>query len=371
MSEMTFGLFSLANWRAGSGPIEDVINGIAEQVERAEGLGFDIAWFAEHHFSNLCVCPSPLLMAAHCAGRTRRIKLGTGVLVLPFYNVMRLIDEIAYVDILSGGRLVVGVGTGNQDYEARRLGLTVADARSRFLEALDVIEQSFTGGPISYAGTTVNVESALLPLRSSRRPPPPIYLAGLVHDAAIMERCAKKGYVPFVAGPLMSTEELDAMRQIYVAAHVAAGKGGMPMPFALMRSVYVTDSRSDALDAAERIRYVRRVIRTLHLPKLMFDGFHVRELPVPGEDPIETIVDKAIIGPPEHCIARLQKDISVLKPTHLSCELQFGGLPQARVLRSMERFATEVMPHLRAHLSYSGTFSSGTSHEDSLPLSSR
>jgi alkanesulfonate monooxygenase SsuD/methylene tetrahydromethanopterin reductase-like flavin-dependent oxidoreductase (luciferase family) len=274
--------------------------------------------------------------------------MGTAVLVLPFYNPMRLIDEIAYVDILSGGRLVLGVGTGNQEYEARRLGLSLADARARFIEALDIIEQSFDGGPLSYSGKMFDVPPTPLPLRSSGRPPLPIYLAGLTRDAEIMKRCAEKGYVPFVAAPLMPTESIADMRDIYAAAYGAAGKDPARMPFALQRSIYVTESRSEALEAAERLRYVQRLIHGVHRPNAPFDGPYIRELPVPGEDPIETIADKAIIGDPAHCIARLLKDIEVLQPTHLSCVLEFGSLPQNKVLKSMERFAAEVMPHVKA-----------------------
>ena len=225
----------------------------------------------------------------------------------------------------------------------------MADARIRFIEALDVIEQSFTGGPISYAGKTINVPNALLPLRSSGRPALPIYLAGLTRDPGDHAGCcAERGYVPFVSGPLMSTEQIAVMRDVYVAAYSAAGKSPATMPFALQRSIYVTDDRSDALEAAERLRYVQRVIQALHHPDATFDGFHVREAPFPNEDPVQALVDKAIIGSPAHCIERLLKDIHVLQPTHLSCTLQFGGLPQAKVLESMERFATEVMPHVRA-----------------------
>jgi alkanesulfonate monooxygenase SsuD/methylene tetrahydromethanopterin reductase-like flavin-dependent oxidoreductase (luciferase family) len=348
MGDMTFGLFSLATWRDGSGPVENNIGGIIEQVEKADELGFDIAWFAEHHFSNLCICPSPLLIAAHCAARTKRIRMGTAVLVLPFYNPMRLIDEIAYVDILSDGRLVLGVGTGNQEYEAQRLGLSLADARTRFLETLDIIELSFGGGPVSYSGKIFNVPPTPLPLRSSGRPPLPIYLAGLHRDAGIMKRCAEKGYVPFVAAPLMPTAAVAAMRDVYAAAYGAAGKDPARMPFALQRSIYVTENRSDALDAAERLRYVQRLIHGAHHPNAPFDGPYIRELPAPNEDPVEAIVDKAVIGDPAHCIARLVKDIEVLRPTHLSCVLDFGGLPQGKVLKSMERFAAEVMPHIKA-----------------------
>jgi len=348
MEEMTFGLFSLATWHPDSGPVEQTIAGVVEQVEQAEGFGFDIAWFAEHHFSNLCVCPSPLMIATHCAARTRRIRVGTAVLVLPFYNPMRLIDEIAYADILSGGRLVLGVGTGNQDYEAKRLGLSIADARSRFLEALDIIEQSFEGGPLIYSGKIFDVPKAPLPLWSSRRKAPPIYLAGLTRDAEIMTRCAERGYVPFVSAPLSSTGEIAKIRDVYVSAFSAAGYDETRMPFALQRSIYVTDDRSDALEAAERLRYVQRMIWGVHQPNAPFDGPFIQERIAPGELSLQETLDRAIIGDAQHCIARLLKDIEVLQPTHLSCTLQFGGLPLSKVLKSMERFAANVMPAVRA-----------------------
>src|SRR5260370_5803913 len=113
MGDMTFGLFSLATWRDGSGPVENNIGGIIEQVEKADELGFDIAWFAEHHFSNLCVCPSPLLIAAHCAARTKRIRMGTAVPGLPFHNPKRLVARIAYVHIRGPGRPLLRTRTSH------------------------------------------------------------------------------------------------------------------------------------------------------------------------------------------------------------------------------------------------------------------
>ncbi len=126
---MHFGQFNLLGYRtriAASTLYDDAV----EQVKAAEAAGFEIAWFAEHHFSNSCVIPSPLMMVARLAGETRRIRLGTGVVVAPLYNPVRLISEIGMVDALTHGRLVLGVGSGYQPYEFERFGEDLAHSVS-------------------------------------------------------------------------------------------------------------------------------------------------------------------------------------------------------------------------------------------------
>src|SRR5213079_3389647 len=95
-----------------------------DMVRLAEACGFEIAWFAEHHFSNYSASPSPLLLAGYFAGLTSKIKLGTGVIVLPLYHPVRLIEEMGVVDAMSGGRLVIGIGTGYQKFEYGRMGVS-------------------------------------------------------------------------------------------------------------------------------------------------------------------------------------------------------------------------------------------------------
>jgi len=121
---MDFGLFSLMSRRDAATLATRIVHDTVEQVRLAEQAGFAIAWFAEHHFSNYSLCPSPLLMAAHAAAVTTRIRLGTGVVVLPLYMAPRLLAEIGLVDTLSDGRLVLGVGSGYQPFEFERLAST-------------------------------------------------------------------------------------------------------------------------------------------------------------------------------------------------------------------------------------------------------
>ena len=114
---MDFGIFNLMGSREADKPTAQVFGEVAEQTRLADSLGYTIAWFAEHHFSNYCLCASPLMMVSHCASITKQIRLGTAVVVLPLYNPARLAAEIATADALSNGRLMLGIGAGYQPYE--------------------------------------------------------------------------------------------------------------------------------------------------------------------------------------------------------------------------------------------------------------
>ena len=106
---MEFGIFNLMGAREIEKTAAQVFAEVAEQTRLADQLGYKTAWFAEHHFSNYCLCASPLMMVAHCASITKSIRLGTAVVVLPLYNPARLAAEIATADALSNGRLMLGI----------------------------------------------------------------------------------------------------------------------------------------------------------------------------------------------------------------------------------------------------------------------
>ena len=119
---MKFGLFNLMTVPGPEASLAKRVEETIAQVQLAEHMGFDIAWFAEHHFSNYSMCPSPTMMGAYAAARTERIRLGAAVLVLPLYHPVRLIEELALLDVQSNGRLVVGLGSGGGklDLKARK-----------------------------------------------------------------------------------------------------------------------------------------------------------------------------------------------------------------------------------------------------------
>ena len=106
---MQFGVFNLMGYRERGTPTTQILDEATEQTYIADELGYDAAWFAEHHFSNYCVCPSPLMMIAHCAAKTQRIRLGSAVVVVPLYEPVRLLAEIGMTDALCNGRLILGL----------------------------------------------------------------------------------------------------------------------------------------------------------------------------------------------------------------------------------------------------------------------
>ena len=341
---MDIGIFLLQQMRERSTTAAAVVGETIEQTVLAEQLGFDVVWFAEHHFANLGICPSPLLIAAHAAARTSRVRLGPGVVVLPFYNPMRLVDEVAYVDVLSGGRLLLGVGSGSHKHEFAGLGIPIAEARARFEEVLDVVDQARETGRVAYDGKHVQVAPTDLPLRSIQQPVP-LYLAGLAKDPVMVARVAAKDYTPFVSAMWMPSAAVAAIRAPYDAARAAIGR---PLGrFAIQRLMFVTDDKAEAREAAERAIHTHRIVASLKAGTGIFSDGHVAEVAHAGDPTVDDVLGKAMIGPADHCLALLREDLAQVRPDHLSLFMNFGGMDHRKVVRSMERFAREVMPQLR------------------------
>src|SRR5215475_3496141 len=124
---MKFGIFNLMTLRDNPGGVAGILEDTRTMIALAESIGFDIAWFAEHHFTNYSISASPILTAAQFVGYTKRIRLGLGVVVLPLYHPIRVAQEIAMLDQMSNGRLVLGIGTGYQKYEFARYKLPIAE----------------------------------------------------------------------------------------------------------------------------------------------------------------------------------------------------------------------------------------------------
>ena len=149
---MDFGIFNLLQHRDRTKPPISVIAEALEHTKLAEELGFSRAWFAEHHFSNYSLCPSPLIFCTQVAAVTSSIRIGSAVLILPLHAPARLIAEIALVDALSNGRLDVGVGSGYQHYEFERLGADIEQNKAVFNEMLDMVDIGLREHYFSYKG---------------------------------------------------------------------------------------------------------------------------------------------------------------------------------------------------------------------------
>jgi alkanesulfonate monooxygenase SsuD/methylene tetrahydromethanopterin reductase-like flavin-dependent oxidoreductase (luciferase family) len=342
---MQFGLFNLMTQRDRSLGPQQIYADTLEHVKLAEQMGFDTAWFAEHHFSNYCLCPSPLAMAIYAAPQTKRIRLGPAVVVAPLYQPLRMLEEISMLDTLSGGRLVLGLGSGYQQYEFHKFGVDLKQGRDILLETLDVVEAFLAGGPLHYEGKHIHIPETHFIFRTLQARPD-IYIAGLLNDPVTQERIARAGYVPFFTTGWSTLEEIAQLRATVGQFHRAAGKNPATMKFAIQQYIFVTNDRSEALKAADAARYIRRIAAAMRENYARLDGAYLEEIPAPGEPPLEEIADRLIIGDAETCAEKLVREVETLRISHLSCFMGLPGLPQRSILRSMERFGAEVMPRI-------------------------
>ena len=344
---MDFGHFSLMGYREKGFSTEDVFGEHVEQVKHADRLGFEIAWFAEHHFSNYCVCPSPLMMAAACASTTENIRLGTAVLVTPLYHPSRLLAEIGMVDALSSGRLVLGVGSGYQPYEFDRFGADLADARDMLEEFLDMLELAFTRNTFTYEGKHYNLPETHI----SARPVngiPEIWLAG---DNEMGHRlAARRGLVPMFTARWNGADYIAEIRGRMEEAWKTEGKDPANMPLGIQRFLCVTDSKEEGLTYADCARHQMRLASALRRRAEVMDGGMMNEIPFPDEPLLEVIAGNMLIGDCETIAEKLAEEIRAGRPNHIMFHVQVGGSGQAQALNTMEKFATDIRPLLEKEL---------------------
>ncbi len=163
-------------------PHHDVHARVTREVMRADALGFDFAWIAEHHFSNQYgIMPDVFVYAGHLAALTKRIRIGTGVVTLPLANPVRVVENAAFVDVLSGGRMAVGLGSGYRAYEFEGFGQDFEGRRDVQEEALPLLLDLFRTRRADFSGrhfrVKVDGEYEILP-HPIQSPHPPLYLAG-------------------------------------------------------------------------------------------------------------------------------------------------------------------------------------------------
>src|SRR6202163_4129289 len=156
---MKFGLHFQLPCSPGQSPVQRYRDTL-DQAVHAEALGFDSVWPVEQHFNaNLSILPSPLLMLAAIAERTRTLRLGIAIILLPLSHPIRVAEEIATLDVLSNGRVEFGIGRGSIPTHFAGFGVPQAESRDRFVEALEVIIQAWTKERVSYDGRFFKVDN--------------------------------------------------------------------------------------------------------------------------------------------------------------------------------------------------------------------
>ncbi len=331
---MKFGIFSVVDHYPNelSRTSGQLYAELLEQVVAAEELGFDSFWVAEHHFHEYGGIPRPPIWMAAAAERTHRIRLGAAVAVLPFDNPLRSAEDYAMVDVLSGGRLDLGVGSGYLKHEYDGFGVSPDEKRERFDEGLDILLKAWTGERFSYRGKYHTVEDVKLNVVPVQKPRPPVWIAVLRNEAA--PHVGRRGF-PVMMIPYATTEHMSELAdtvRAYREAFVAAG--GKPedatVPFGLHACCAHSFDQARAYGREAMDRYVRT---RLYAKQRSFD----------------TLVEKNLIafGSPSD-ITRVAKAYEAAGLTHFLAITNFGGLEHRLVLRSMELMARHVLPRFGA-----------------------
>ncbi|HET9491740.1 MAG TPA: LLM class flavin-dependent oxidoreductase [Methylomirabilota bacterium] len=307
-----------------------------QECERAEAAGFDSVWLGEHH-NNPVLYPTPLIGLAAIASRTRRLRLGTGVLLAPLYHPLTVAEQAAMVDVISRGRLILGVGAGYAPEEFAAFGVSLKERGSRMDEAMSLIDRLLSEEKVTHAGRHYRVTEATVAPRPVQRPRPPIWFAGWVEPA--IRRAGRMGDA-WLGGPSARLDELAACVRLYRQARAAAGRDAAGGELALMRYVHVAES-------SERARAIAGPAFVRSFESLYFRWPHPVVKRPAGELSIERLSeDRIILGDPESCIRQIERFRTALGVTHLICRMSVPGISREAARAALDLFTREVMPAL-------------------------
>lgn len=352
---MKFSAFHLFHQFAGQTPGE-VYEYQIEIVELLEELGFDGVWIAEHHFREYGTVPNIFTMLANLAARTERLRLGTGIVVLPLHNPIHVAEEAAMVDLLSGGRLQLGIGRGYQAIEFENFGLDLAEARDRFNESLDVILGLWTQENFEYKGRFFETEHPLnLMPKPVQRPHPPVHVAAVSPET--VEMYAARG-LPILADPAAPFKKIAKAAETWHATAAANGVDAADVELVASRIVYAAPTVEQAREDQARFEASFDRSRIFNLQSAPIDrttgqaakGFEYyqnRYLKGGAVDSEFRWEQLEVIGDPERVIGQIRA-IREMGFGHLMCD--FGStrpMPLAEMKKVLRFFAAEVMPAFR------------------------
>ncbi len=333
---------------------EQMYAGELRLAELADQLGFDSLWAVEHHFDDYAMCPDNVVLLANVAGRTERVLLGTGAVILPWNSPLRVAEKMIMLDILSGGRVIFGMGRGLSRTEYAPFGIPMSESRGRFDEAAAMIVTALETGWIEGDGPYYPTP------RTQLRPSPPRSFRGRLYCVAgspdSVSTCVALGasLLTIVTQPVRNLMPVFASyREQYGAVHGAAAP-----PIGLNINMYCHE---DAEVARERaLLYVHRFFAS-NVRHYEFTGEHFAQ--IEGYQRYDEIarafrqmgVDAAadnyaacaLSGTPDQILAKIAEIKDVLGSFELTLLPSFGGMPYEQAEQSLQLFAKEVLPGAR------------------------
>ncbi|BAQ08580.1 luciferase like protein [Bacillus sp. OxB-1] len=326
---MEFGIFTVFdNYKEKLGRShEQLLQEVLDQSVLADELGYDSVWFAEHHFSEYGILTTPPMLLAVLAERTKNIRLGVSIVTLPFKNPLQVAEDYALLDVLSNGRLNLGLGSGYLPHEFSGFNVDGKDKVHRFNDSLAVIEKAWKGERFSHEGEYYEFKDVKLEV-VPKQEEVPIWIGTLSDRGAAF--VGQMGYnimgVPYVASN--SIGELKSIIDGYKVEYRKAGHDESKVKVPLALHTYVAETREEA----ERIskEHVNLYLDTRQYGRsAQFEDLDAKE--------------QLLIGTPEEVIERLRK-YQDAGCEHIMMLMNFGGIPHEEVKKSMRLIAEKVMP---------------------------
>ena len=239
---MKVGVLQFFSWPGRRGDLQQVYARAMERIGTMDQNGYDAIWVAEHHFSTYSVCPSIHMMGTHIAAHTKNLRIGTGVSLAAFYDPLRLAEEVALLDVLSGGRVNWGAGSGFDPTEFRAFGIDRSESHPRFRENVDIVLNAWRQDRLTYHGQFHEYEGIEV-LPKPLQDPLPVWMAASSPDA--LRWSGEKGF-SIMMDPHSSMEDIATKRQMYDTALVENGfdPDGRDIPVARLLAIAPTDEQA-------------------------------------------------------------------------------------------------------------------------------
>ena len=345
----------------------------------AEPLGFDSLFALEHHFTGYAMSPAPLQLLAYFAGRTRRIALGTAVIVLPWHDPIRVAEGIALLDIMCGGRCLFGFGRGAASVEYAGMRIPMGEARGRFAEAAQIVVTALREPEFEFKGEYYQIPRTSIRPRAISHPERRFYASAVSPESATL--MAKLGFSMLL---IMQNEWSKCARDIETFYKIAAQAGHDPHPPLVLTNVSCAERRAEAHERA--LTYLGAKWDSIENHYRFSDG-HLAQVrgyesyeslaktyakmkdPVARAKATEFYVNLQITGTPQDCLEQIAELKRLTGLDHLICEFAWGGLPHEEAEHNMRLFASEVLPVLQRDRAFASTATqtqgkAGDAHEN-------
>ena len=305
---MKFAVLQFFSWPERRVDLATVYARALERIEIMDRGGYDAVWLAEHHFSSFSVCPSVHMVGALAAARTRRLRIGTGVSLAPFYHPLRLAEEVALLDLLSGGRVNWGAGRGFARVEFEAFGVAPEESTARFRETVEIVLRAWTDERLHFAGEHFRFDGIEVLPKPMQRPHPPVWMAASSEGA--IDWAAGRGF-SILMDPHSSAVEIGRKRRHYTERLAAAGfsEAGRDIPVARLVALGRNAEAAAAVARGGAEWIVNSYLGAQHRP-VMQSSFTPE-----GVDPVQRYLDDVIVhGTPEAVvdqILRLRDEIAL------------------------------------------------------------